>query len=159
MFLLHFTITLEFCNHIIVQEIYIIPPREYNFKYGTFNNISCHYVSLSFPVISHCFSFCSSITLSPVVFVLPPSSRRWTKDWIFWIFFVRKEARKKEEKEERWGGGEKRRKKKTKHEKVYPYNTYKVKKLIQSTLKKPNIWELQLSRQVNDTLKFTWNNI
>lgn len=57
MFLLHFTITLEFCNHIIVQEIYIIPPREYNFKYGTFNNISCHYVSLSFPVISHCLAF------------------------------------------------------------------------------------------------------
>lgn len=109
-FSLHFTITLEFCNHIIVQEIYIIPAREYNFKYGTFNNISCHYVSLSFPVISHCFSFCSSITLSPVVFVLPPSSRRWPKDWIFWIFFVRKEERKKEEKEE--GGGREEKKKK-----------------------------------------------
>lgn len=117
LFLLHFTITLEFCNHIIVQEIYIIPPREYNFKYGTFNNISCHYVSLSFPVTSHCFSFCSSITLSPAVFVLPPSSRRWTKDWIFWIFCVRKEARKKEEKEE--GGEEKKEEKRKQNMKKF----------------------------------------
>ena len=50
----------------------------------------------------------------------------------------KKQERKKRRKKG-GGGGEKRRKKKTKHEKVYPYNTYKVKKLIQSTLKKPNI--------------------
>lgn len=48
-------------------------------------------------------------------------------------------SEKKQERKKRRKGGGGRRKKKTKHEKVYPYNTYKVKKLIQSSLKKPNI--------------------
>lgn len=49
----------------------------------------------------------------------------------------RKKERKKRRKKVE--GEKKRRKKKTKHEKVYPYDTYKVKKQIYSTMKKPNI--------------------
>lgn len=121
-FSLYFTRTLEFCNHIIIQEIDIIPPRESNFKYGTLNTISGHHVSLFH-------SLKKKRTLTTTLAFVHQSHHRQLS--LFYLLHQADDLRigfsgfsLSKKKKER----EKRKKKKEKNENFYPHNAYKVNK-------------------------------